>query len=192
MQPSLGELLDAHPPRGPVLDLGCGTGDVALALAERRLEVLGIDIVEAAINGARVKAEAAAPDVRTRLAFQVADALYPSRLERRFGSVVDSGFFHLFGAEARDRLVDEVAAVLDPGGRYYLLAFAIDFDLPNTPLRVTETELRERFAPHRGWGVVDIREAQFLSRMAPPVAAVAACVERLPASRARTPAGPQP
>ena len=177
-QPALSALLDEHPPADPVLDVGCGSGDFALALARRGLHVLGVDVVEAAIAQARAKA-AAEPDAVSRLLeFQAADALRPTLLGRRFGAVVDSGFFHLFDDERRDRFVDELADALLPGGRYYLLAFMVEFDLPNTPLKVGEDELRARFTVEKGWRILTMRPAQFESRIA-PVAAVAACFERI-------------
>jgi SAM-dependent methyltransferase len=179
-QPALVALLDEHPPTGTVLDVGCGSGDHAIALARRGLEVLGVDFVEAAIAQARAKAEALPPETARLLAFQVADALRPSLLQRPFGAVVDSGFFHLFEPEPRERFTAELAATLPPGGRYYLLAFAVDFPVPNMPRAVTEEEVRARFTAERGWRILALREAQFLSRVA-PVPAVAACLERLPA-----------
>ena len=60
-QPALMALLDEYLPTGPVLDVGCGTGELALALAQRGLTVLGVDLAEAAIAQARAKATAAAP-----------------------------------------------------------------------------------------------------------------------------------
>lgn len=178
-QPAVTRLLDAHPPRGRVLDVGCGSGDHAIALAQRGLAVLGIDIVEAAIAQARDKARALPADVAGRLEFRVADALRPSRLGQPFGAVVDSGFYHLFGQDERDELAGELAAALVPGGRYYLLAFATEFDVPNTPRKVTEDEVRARFAPERGWRILALHRAEFHSRFA-PVPAVAACIERVP------------
>lgn len=177
-QPALESLFDEHPPAAPVLDLGCGSGDLAIALAHRGLDVVGIDIVQAAIDQAREKASALPPEVARRLEFQVGDATRPALLQRRFGAVVDSGFFHLFHQDARDRLAEEVAATLAPGGRYYLLEFAVEFPIPNTPLLVTEDELRARFTVASGWRILTLRPAQFESRIA-PVAAVAACIERL-------------
>ncbi|HYR09860.1 MAG TPA: class I SAM-dependent methyltransferase [Longimicrobium sp.] len=177
-QPALSALLDEHPPQGPALDVGCGTGDLAIEVAQRGLQVLGIDVVEAAIAQARAKADALPPDVARRLEFQVADALRPTLLQRQFGAVVDSGFFHLFEQDQRDRLAEELAATLLPGGRYYLLAFATEFDMPNTPRKVSEDELRARFTAERGWRILTVRPAQFESRIA-PVPAVAACIERL-------------
>lgn len=182
-QPALAELLDAHPPAGPALDIGCGTGDLAIELAQRGLDVLGIDIVDAAVAQARVKAAALAPEAARRAEFRVADALRPSRLGQRFGTVTDSGFYHLFESDQRDGLADELAATLVPGGRYYLLAFATEFPMPNTPRQVSEDELRARFTAEKGWRILALRPAEFQSRIA-PVPAVAACIERLPADAA--------
>lgn len=179
-QPDLLALLDEHPPAGTVLDVGCGSGDLAVALAQRGLAVVGIDIVEAAIEQARRKADALPPDAAGRLDFQVADAMRPTLLERRFEAVADSGFFHVLEGEQRDRFVEELAGTLAPGGRYYLLAFATEFDVPNSPLKVTEEELRARFTADGGWRVLTIRPAQFFSRFA-PVPSVAACIERVDA-----------
>lgn len=177
-QPALEVLFNEYPPAAPVLDLGCGSGDLAIALAHRGVDVAGIDIVQAAIGQAREKARALPAEVARRLAFQVGDATRPALLRRRFGAVVDSGFFHLFDQDQRDRLAEEVAATLAPGGRWYLLEFAVEFPIPNTPLQVTQDELRARFTGANGWRILTLRPAQFESRIA-PVPAVAACIERL-------------
>ncbi len=182
-QPAMADLLARLPPAGPVLDLGCGSGDLAIHLARGGADVLGIDFVDAAIEHARQKAHARTGEMAGALEFRVADALRPSLLGQKFGSVVDSGFFHLFTPEACDRLVDEVASVLHPGGRYYLHEFATEFAIPNTPRQVTADEVRARFTPAKGWRILEVGPAEFLSRIA-PVPAILACVERLPASGA--------
>ncbi len=177
-QPALDALLDAYPPVGPVLDVGCGSGDLAIALAQRGLHVLGIDFIDVAIAQAHAKAARLSPSVARLLHFQVADALQPSRLAQQFGSVVDSGFFHLFESDERDRFIDELAATLLPGGRYYLLAFAVEF-APPSPRQVTEDEVRARFTPGSGWRIRELRSAEFLSHIA-AVPAISACIEQLP------------
>jgi SAM-dependent methyltransferase len=176
-QPSLLRLIDDLPPRGPVLDVGCGSGDLSIALAGRGLTVRGVDFVAAAVLQAQAKVQALEPEVAARLAFDVADALRPSRLGR-FGAVVDSGFYHLFDQHQAERFARDLASALVPGGRYYLLAFASEFPIPNTPRAVSAAEVRARFPHAGGWRVLDLRDAEFQSRIA-PVPAVAACIERV-------------
>lgn len=178
-QPAMSALFAAHPPASPVLDVGCGSGDLVIALAQAGLQVLGIDFVDAAIAQARAKAATLPPEVARLVEFQVADALQPSLLQRQFGAVVDCGFFHVFEQDQRDHFTDELASTLLPGGRYYLLGFAIEFPIPNTPRKVTEDELRARFTPDKGWRILELRAAEFHSRIA-PVPAISACIERLP------------
>lgn len=177
-QPALEALLDELPPSGLVLDVGCGTGDHAIALARRGLQVLGVDIVEAAVAQARAKTQALPAELAARLEFLVADAQRPSLLGRQFGAVVDSGFLHLFDQTAGDRFAEELAASLQPGGRYYLLAFAIQFDIPNVPRALSQEELRARFTPERGWRILALREALFQNRVA-ATPALCACIERM-------------
>jgi SAM-dependent methyltransferase len=176
-QPALAVLWDELPPSGPVLDVGCGSGDHAIALARRGLEVVGVDSVPEAIAQARAKAQTLSAEIAERLAFHVADALRPSLLGRRFGAVVDSGFLHLFAPQVADGFAAELAASVRPGGRYYLLAFAVQFDIPNVPRAVSQEELQARFAPERGWRILALREARFQNRVA-ATPATCACIER--------------
>lgn len=166
-QPAMVGLLAKHPPRGPVLDVGCGAGDLAICVAGAGLSAIGIDFVEAAIARARAKRDALPRDVAERLEFRVMDALHPSRLRQKFGAVLDSGFFHLFTPEECERYVDELAQVTRPGGRLYLHEFAVEFPVPNVPRQVTEAEVRERFTPEQGWRVLAVSSGEFLSRVAP-------------------------
>jgi SAM-dependent methyltransferase len=177
-QSDLITLLDEYPPTGPVLEVGCGTGDLALAIASRGIRVLGVDLTEAAIARARAKAAAADQEIARLVDFHVGDALHPSQFTGPFGSVVDSGFFHLWGPPERDRFVEDLASTLAHGGRYYLLGFSFDSPYPNAPKRVDENEVRERFAPKSGWRILALRPARFMT-VRGDVPAVAACVERV-------------
>lgn len=176
-QPALVELFAAYPPAGPVLDVGCGSGDLAIHLAQAGLDVLGIDFCEGAIAQARKRAGTCPPDTVRSLELLVADALRPSLLRRQFGAVVDSGFLHVLDPGDCDRFADELASVLVPGGRYYLLAFAVERRPSRAPRGIGEQELRARFAPEKGWHVHETRPAEFqTARM--PVPALRACIER--------------
>jgi SAM-dependent methyltransferase len=177
-QPALLELIEEFPPAGSVLDVGCGSGDLAIALAQRGFEVLGVDFVETAVEQARAKANGLPGDARRRLRFQVGDALHPSTLGYRAGAVVDSGFLHLFDPDARDRFAAQLAAALPPGGRYYVLGFAVTFPIEHAPLQVDCDELAGRFCTARGWRMLACRSGEFLSRVG-TAPATAACVERL-------------
>ena len=179
-QPALTRLFAEYPPESPVLDVGCGSGDLAIWLAMRGLTVIGVDFAATAVAQANEKRDALEPDVARRVSFAVGDALRPSEVGREFGAVVDSGFLHLFDHDERDRFAAELARTLRPGGRYYLLAFATTFDIPNTPLQVDENELRARFSRERGWRVLSCAPAEFQSRMG-PVPATCACIVRVAA-----------
>jgi SAM-dependent methyltransferase len=180
-QPAMSALLNQYSPTSPILDLGCGSGDLSIYLAKLGYPATGIDFVEKAITNAREKAGSLSPEVARLLDFQVADALRPSLLQRQFGAVVDSGFFHLFDPEQCDSLIDEVAQTLLPGGCYYLHEFAVEFPIPNMPRQIHPEELLSRFTLEKGWRIKEIRSVEFLSRVAPPLPATCACIERVSA-----------
>ena len=54
----------------------------------------------------------------------------------------------------------DLAAAIRPGGRYYLLEFAVTFPVPNSPLEVTEAEVRSRFSRGAGWEILALRHFQ--------------------------------
>jgi SAM-dependent methyltransferase len=179
-QPAMIALLERYPPMGPILDLGCGPGDLAIHLAMLGHQVVGIDFVESAIQIARAKVDTLASETSRLLNFEVADAFQLSQLQQTFATVVDSGFYHLFNLDESERLIDEVRAILFPGGRYYLHEFAIEFPAPNLPRQILAEEIEARFTPEKGWRILEIQSVDFLSRVAPPLPATCACIERLP------------
>jgi cyclopropane fatty-acyl-phospholipid synthase-like methyltransferase len=179
-QPAMAALLEKYPPTNPILDIGCGSGDLAIYLAGLGRQVIGIDFVESAVQNAQAKRDSLAPQTAQLVNFKVADALKPSLLGQKFGAVVDSGFYHLFDPDQCDQLINEVASILLPNGCYYLHEFAIEFLVPNTPRQVNPEELRARFTGDKGWRIREIQSVEFLSRVAPPVPATCACIERLP------------
>ena len=100
-----------------VLDAGCGTGRVAIELARRGVEVVGVDVDPAMLSVARRKGPA--------IEWVEAD-LTTVDLGRRFDVVVMAGNVLLFvssGTEAA--VVDRLAAHLDPGGRL-VAGFSLD------------------------------------------------------------------
>jgi ubiquinone/menaquinone biosynthesis C-methylase UbiE len=179
-QPAMAALIEKYPPANPILDLGCGSGDLAIHLAKLGHQTVGIDFVGSAIKNAQDKVNALPNGSALSLSFQVADALKPSTLQQKFGAVFDSGFYHLFDPEQCGQLMDEVASILKPHGYYYLHEFAIEFPVPNVPRQISMDELQTRFTAAKGWRIKEIQTVEFLSRVAPPVPATCACIERLP------------
>ena len=178
-QPAMVSLIKKYPPVNPILDLGCGSGDLSIYLAQLGYQVVGIDFVESAIAIAKDKLDSLSPEIAQLLSFQVADAFKPSRLRKKFGTVVDSGFYHLFNPDQCDQLVEEVSSILLPNGYYYLHEFAIEFPVPNVPRKITVEEIQTRFTLEKGWRIKEIQTVEFLSRVAPPVPATCACIQHL-------------
>ena len=65
---------------GPVLDVGCGSGENALMVAALGLSVLGVDVAETALAIAREKAR----DRRIEVEFAAVDAFHLERFGRMF------------------------------------------------------------------------------------------------------------
>jgi len=142
---------------GSVLDIGCGTGENALFYASEGHEVWGIDAVPRAIEKAREKAAERGLPVQ----FLVLDALHLTSLGRTFDSATDSGFFHTLSDQDRPVYVDQLEAVLNTGGKYFMLCFS-DREPPGYgPRRISEREIRESFRD--GWTIHSIRPARFES-----------------------------
>jgi ubiquinone/menaquinone biosynthesis C-methylase UbiE len=179
-QPAMAAILEKFPPLNPILDIGCGSGDLAIYLAKIGHQAVGIDFVESAITNAQNKIGSLPPETEQLLNFQVADALKLSLLQKKFGAIVDSGFYHLFNSDQCDQLIDEIASTLLPNGCYYLHEFSIEFPVPNVPRQIMADELQARFTADKGWRIKEIQSVEFLSRVAPPVPAICACIERLP------------
>lgn len=177
-QPDLLRLIEEFPPRGRILDVGCGTGDLAIELARAGRAVLGIDVAEAAIETARSRLAALPPEQRALVEFRVADALQLAELAGEVESVADCGFFHLFDAVTRRDLVDELGRVLPRGGRYHMLGFAIPIPTPAAPREVTREEITALFAREAGWIVRAMRSAAFLTHGYGGIPALAVCAER--------------
>jgi len=118
---------------GPVLELGIGTGRLAVPLAARGYDVRGLDASVAMIDVLRAKADAATIPVH------VGDMATP-RCPPRPGEdvapacggvfVAYNTLFNLADARAQRTCLEGVASVLVPGGWFVCAAFIPDLDEP--------------------------------------------------------------
>jgi SAM-dependent methyltransferase len=150
-QPELRDL--AAPAGGRALDLGCGTGANAIAIARNGWKVVGVDFVPEAIATANERAREArvtgSGGAKGSVTFVQGDVTCLRELGVRgpFDLVIDIGCYHAIPAGRRDAYVAEVAAVTRPGADVYLAGVS----RPPATWRLlgaggmTAEELRRRF-----------------------------------------------
>lgn len=137
-------------PGQAVLDVGCGTGTLAIA-ASRRVgptgRVHGIDASPQMIARARRKAAKAGLDV----AFAQGVVQQLPYEDRQFDAVLSTLMLHHLPVPAREQCVREIRRVLRPGGR----VLAVDFGAPANGRRGVLGHLH-------GHGGVEVREIREL------------------------------
>jgi SAM-dependent methyltransferase len=116
---------------GPVLELGVGTGRLALPLAAAGLDVTGIDISAAMLDRLRAKPGGEAVTlVHGDMAAGLPDGPFAVVL------VAFNTFFSLTSADAQERCLAHVAERLAPRGCFALEAFVPDEELIDAGSRV--------------------------------------------------------
>jgi len=157
-------LADAGALHGRVLDAGCGTGEHALLAASLGFDTTGIDGAPLAIEKAQTKARERGVDVR----FVVGDVLELASFGEQWDTVLDCGVFHVFNDDERVTYVENLAAVVSPGGQYFMLCFSDEQPGLAGPRRVSRDEIRTSFA--EGWRIGSIEasliETNFQDRSA--------------------------
>jgi len=154
-QPAIVRLAQTGQITGSVLDVGCGTGENALYLAEHGYTAAGVDGAPTAIKKARAKAKRRGLNA----SFEVGDALNLPTPERQFDTVIDSGLFHVFSDDERPRFRDSLGRVVRSGGTYFLMCFSDHQPGDWGPRRVTQPEIRAVFGD--GWRVNSIEPSAF-------------------------------
>lgn len=130
---------------GTALDVGCGTGDNSIYLAQQGWQVTGVDFVPRALDKARAKAAAS----KASVAFVHADVtrLSSTGVGDDFTLAVDSGCIHGMSDHDRAAYVREITAVTAPDARLLIIAF-----VPGGSYGVRgidQAEIKRMFSP--GW-----------------------------------------
>ena len=128
------------------LDIGCGTGDNSIWLAQKGFQVVGVDISETAVQKARDKALA----TQVACTFLVLDFLTHNIDGGPFGFVFDRGCFHTLNSdEERGSFAEKVAAHLEKDGLWLSLVGSADEQrqLPGPPRR-TARDIVDNVEPY--------------------------------------------
>ncbi|OBG28184.1 bifunctional 2-polyprenyl-6-hydroxyphenol methylase/3-demethylubiquinol 3-O-methyltransferase UbiG [Mycobacterium sp. 852002-51057_SCH5723018] len=146
---------------GSALEVGCGTGDCSIYLAQHGWKVTAVDFVPKALDRARAKAGAAGASVN----FVQADVTQLSRagIGAGFQLIVDNGCLHNMSDGDRDAYVREVGAVAAPDARLLIAAFAPGgrFGVRG----VDPSEMERRFTS--GWTLLSAADEQELDGQTP-------------------------
>jgi len=136
---------------GPVLELGAGTGRVALAIAKAGIEVVGIEPMAPMLEQARERLARLPRATRDRVELRQ-DDLTRLRLRRKFPLVIApfNVWMHLYTREEIERGFATVRHHLEPGGR-----FVFDVLLPDPASLARDPSKRYRGGeiPHPRDGV---------------------------------------
>ena len=152
-------IADAGALHGRVLDVGCGTGEHALLAASLGFDTTGIDGAPLAIEKAQAKGRERGVDLR----FVVGDVLELASFGEQWDTVLDCGVFHVFDDDDRVVYVDNLAAAVSPGGRYFMLCFSDEQPGVAGPRRVSQEEIRGSFAD--GWRIDSIEASVIETNM---------------------------
>jgi 2-polyprenyl-3-methyl-5-hydroxy-6-metoxy-1,4-benzoquinol methylase len=150
-----------------VLDLGCGTGVLSVALAERGCTVVGIDASEAYLDGARRHPS------HPLVTYEVGDGQRLSHADGSFDSCVSTLAIDV--VPEIESFAAEMRRVTRPGGvvasnasrccrRKYVMRFAGTFDLVISPAcRMDPGPLRGSYVLCVAWCRIERREGQTAS-----------------------------
>jgi cyclopropane fatty-acyl-phospholipid synthase-like methyltransferase len=134
--PELMHFIETHT-AGRALDIGCGTGTNALALAEHGWQVTGIDFSHQAIARARRKARRRDVEVE----FIQGQVRTLENLKGPYDLCLDIGCYHSLPPTDHEGYLQRLAELLSAGGTYLLYTF-LAAERTMSPFWPTENRLR--------------------------------------------------
>jgi len=167
--------------QGPIssckaLDIGCGTGDNSIWLAQNGFEVIGTDTSDVALGKAKEKAAEAG----VVCDFRLVDFLQSEIDGAPFGFAFDRGCFHSFGSESdRSWFAQNVAAHLEDAGLWLTIVGNADEHRPGPPRR-SATDIVLAVEPH--FEVLSLITSQFGSNSPTPPRAWRCLMRKRPAA----------
>jgi SAM-dependent methyltransferase len=148
------DLLEHGKLMSPVLDAGCGSGELAIYAAGKGYDVLGVDFSPKAVE----QADARAREARSGASFAARDMLSLAGSGLRFNTVLDCCFFHVLDDPGREKYEQTLKKIVGPGGAIYMLGFAKQFPGAGAPRAVTRQDIERTFAD--SWTIVSVEESQ--------------------------------
>ena len=163
--PNLLEWLDAHPipgTRPSVLEIGCGLGDNAEALAGRGFQVTAFDISKTAIQWAMKR------HPRSPVSYEVQDMFAPPESwYRAFDLVLESYTLQVLPPDLRPQATEAISRFVAPGGILLVICRGREEaeDEGRMPWPLTRKEVA-RFAAN---GLREVEFEDFMDNENPPV-----------------------
>ncbi len=144
---------------GSALDLGCGTGDLAIKLAQRHFQVTALDVSKVALKKAAEKAAQA----NVQIEFHTSDLDKPwPKLDRHFDLITCK--LVLAFIKDKDAILSEVANTLKPDGVFILITPILhdnySYNSRLDAISIQSNQLNELIARHFNYSVV-IHEEYF-------------------------------
>jgi SAM-dependent methyltransferase len=150
---------------GPVLDLACGTGRLALMLAREGFEVVAIDQSVGMLNQFRNKLAEESRAVKLRIHIEN-QRMSAFSLDRKFNTILCcDAFFHNLTVDDEIACLEHVAQHLIPQGRFLfnLRDPTCEFLLSIAVVEVPEFKERGRYHLDDGSGTLVVEQAEVIS-----------------------------
>jgi SAM-dependent methyltransferase len=147
-----------------VLDIGCGTGDNSIWLAQKGFQVIGTDTSDIALEKAKEKAS----KDNVECDFVLVDFL-KNRIEGApFGFVFDRGCFHSFNSEEdRRRFAQNVATHLEEAGLWLTIVGNADENRQGpSPPQLTALDIVKALEPY--FEILSLQSSHFESHRPNP------------------------